>query len=401
MNSPSASSPALQGIRVIELGQLIAGPFCGKTLGDFGAEVIKVEPPGSGDPLRSWRLLQDGTSVWWQAQSKNKQSVAIDLRTPEGQEIIRMMVAEADVLIENFKPGTLETWGLGWNELSAINPGLVMLRISGFGQDGPYRDRAGFGAIAEAVGGLRYVTGEPGRVPVRSGVAIGDTLAALHGTIGVLLALYHRKTSGKGQMIDVALYESVFNCMDGLLPEYSAAGFVREPAGSAMPGVVPSSAYPCTDGLLVIAANGDSIFKRLMQAIGRGDLGEDPALATNDGRVPRVVEIDAAISDWTGGRSVASALDALTRASVPASKIYTAQDIAGDPHYRARGMIQSVETRAGSKIDVPGIVPKLSTTPGVFRSAAPGLGDDTEEVLKRYGISAERIASLLKRNIIG
>ncbi len=298
------SRSALAGVRVIEMGQLIAGPFCGRMLGEFGADVIKIEPPGAGDPLRNWRLLRNGTSVWWQVQSRNKRSIALDLRAPEGQDIARRLVADADVLIENFRPGTLEKWGMGWDELSKLNPGLVMLRISGYGQTGPYRDLPGFGAIGEAMGGLRHLTGEPGRVPVRTGVSIGDSLAALHGVIGVMIALYHRKVNGgAGQVIDVALHEAVFNMMESLIPEYSAFGAVREAAGSALPGIAPSNAYACADGYVLIAGNGDSIFKRLMEAIGRGDLGNAPDLADNAGRVARVAEIDAAIEAWTRGRT--------------------------------------------------------------------------------------------------
>jgi formyl-CoA transferase len=391
----------LSGVRVLELGQLIAGPFCAKTLADFGAEVVKVEPPGRGDPLRKWRLLKDGTSVWWQVQSRNKQSITIDLRTDDGQELVRRMAAEADILIENFKPGTLETWGLGWDQLSSLNPALVMVRFSGFGQDGPYRDLAGFGAVAEAMGGLRYLTGEPGRVPVRTGISIGDTLASLHGTIGALLALYERKVNGgKGQVVDVALYESVFNCMESLLPEYSAFGAVREPAGSALPGITPSNAYRCIDGTLLIAGNGDSIFKRLMKLIDRDDLADRPELGQNDGRTHHAAEIDDAISNWTVKQTVTGALSALAAAQVPASRIFTAKDIAEDPQYRARGMIQRVTTRGGYEIDVPGIVPKLSATPGSIRSAAPALGEDTAAVLEAIGISAERMAALAAAKVI-
>jgi formyl-CoA transferase len=391
----------LAGIRVIELGQLIAGPFCGKTLGDFGADVIKVEPPGLGDPLRKWRVLKEGTSLWWQVQSRNKRSITLDLRQPEGQAIVRKLIAEADVLIENFKPGSMEGWGLGWEALSAVNPGLIMVRISGFGQSGPYRDRAGFGVIAEAMGGLRYLTGEPGRVPVRTGVSMGDTLASLHGAIGVLLALYHRKSNGGiGQVIDVALYEAVFNCMESLLPEYSATGTVREPSGSALPGIAPSNAYPCSDGVLLVAGNGDSIFKRLMHAIGRPDLAESADLATNDGRVKRVADIDAAIGAWTRGHTVSDALEVLGAAQVPAGRIYTAKDIAEDPQYRARGMIERITTREGFPLDVPGIVPKLSATPGAIRSAAPLLGEHTAELLKEQGLSAAEMDALASKKII-
>ena len=395
------SPAALAGVRVVEMGQLIAGPFCGKTLGEFGADVIKIEAPETGDPLRNWRLIKEGTSVWWQVQSRNKRSVALDLRQKEGQAIARQLIAEADVLIENFRPGTLEGWGMSPQELHQLNPGLVMLRISGYGQTGPYRDLPGFGAIGEAMGGLRHLTGEPGRVPVRVGVSIGDTLAALHGTIGVLTALYHRKINGgQGQVIDVALHEAVFNVMESLIPEYSAFGVVREAAGSALPGIAPSNAYPCQDGWVLVAGNGDSIFKRLMDAIGRPDLGAAPDLADNAGRVARVEEIDTAIGAWSAQRTVQQVLDALGNARVPAGKVYTAKDIAEDPHYRARDMLLSQTTRDGFTVQVPGIVPKLSATPGTIRSSAPHLGDDTDAVLAEAGLSDEQIALLRSKGVI-
>ena len=405
---PAAPLPAqalaglpLAGLRVVEMGQLIAGPFVGKTLGDFGAEVIKIESPEGGDPLRGWRLQQDGTSVWWQVQSRNKRSLALDLRSSEGQDIARRLIQEADVLVENFRPGTLEGWGLGYEALSQRNPGLVMLRISGYGQSGPYRDRPGFGMIGEAMGGLRHLTGEPGRVPVRCGVSIGDTLAALHGVIGVLLALYHRKVQGgPGQVIDVALHEAVFNCMESLLPEYSAAGLVREPGGSALPGIAPSNAYRCRDGVVLVAGNGDSIFRRLMKAIGREDLGADPLLAHNAGRVARVEEIDAAIGAWTQQREVDAVLAALTAADVPVGKVYTAADIAADPHYQARDMLLEQTTREGRRLTVPGVVPKLLGTPGRLRRPAPRLGEDSDAVLAGLGLSAEQIADLRERGIV-
>jgi formyl-CoA transferase len=401
MPQPTGALP-LQGVKVVELGQLIAGPFAGKTLGDFGAEVIKVEPPGEGDPLRTWRKLYQGTSVWWQVQSRNKQSMVLDLRHPKGQEIARRLICEADVVIENFRPGTMEGWGLGWEDLSKLNPGLIMLRISGYGQTGPYRDRPGFGVIGEAMGGLRYITGEPGRPPVRVGVSIGDSLASLHGVIGILLALYHRKANGgKGQYIDVALYEAVFNMMESLLPEYDAFGVIRERTGSAMPGIAPTNAYPCKgDEYILIAGNGDSIFKRLMEAIGRSDLANDPELAHNEGRARRVEEIDAAIAAWTAPRTIDEILQAMTKARVPAGRIYSAKDIALDPHYVARGMIEQVVSRDGLTVKVPGVVPKLSETPGSIRSTAPRLGEDTEAVLQRLGYSAEQIAALRADKVI-
>ncbi|MBI2746749.1 MAG: CoA transferase [Burkholderiales bacterium] len=398
---PVLTPAALQGVRVIEMGQLIAGPFAGKTLGEFGAGVIKIEAPGAGDPLRNWRMIKSGTSVWWQVQSRNKRSIALDLRSPEGQDLARQLIAEADVLIENFRPGTLEGWGMGWDELKKINPGLVMLRISGYGQTGPYRDMPGFGVIGEAMGGLRHLTAEPGRVPVRVGVSIGDTLAALHGTLGVLMALYHRKVNGGGgQVIDVALHEAVFNVMESLIPEYSAFGAVREAAGSALPGIAPSNAYPCRDGYVLVAGNGDSIFKRLMDSIGRPDLGNAPDLADNAGRVKRVAEIDAAIGAWTQTRSIVEVLDTLGAARVPAGRVYTAKDIYEDPHYRARDMILNQHTRDGDDIAVPGIVPKLSGTPGTIRSSAPHLGDDTDSVLQQMGLSPDNIRALREKGIV-
>ena len=392
---------ALNGVRVIEMGQLIAGPFAGKMLGEFGAEVIKIEPPGSGDPLRNWRLIKDGTSVWWQVQSRNKRSIALDLRTPEGQEIARRLINEADVLIENFRPGTLEQWGMSYEQLAETNPQLVMLRISGYGQTGPYRDLPGFGAIGEAMGGLRHLTGEPGRVPVRCGISIGDTLAALHGTIGVLVALWHRNVNGgRGQVIDVALTEATFNVMESLLPEYSVFGAVREAAGSALPGIAPSNAYRCSDGFVLIAGNGDSIFKRLMETIGRKDLADDESLANNAGRVARVAELDKAIEAWTQTRTVAEILEILGKAKVPAGKVYTAKDIDEDPHYRARNMILRTVAREGYELDVPGVVPKLLGTPGTVRSSAPRLGDDTDAVLRESGYSNDEIAALRGKGVV-
>ena len=397
----TASTGALAGLKVLEMGQLIAGPFAAKTLADFGADVIKIEPPGAGDPLRKWRLLKDGTSVWWQVQSRNKRSLALDLKDPEAQEIVRRLAAESDVLIENFRPQALEGWGLAPELLLAANPRLVVLRVSGYGQTGPYRDRPGFGVVAEAMGGLRHLTAEPGRVPVRVGISIGDTLAALHGVIGILMALQERHRSGLGQIIDVALYEAVFNCMESLLPEYSAFGAVRGAAGSALPGIAPSNAYLCRDGgYALIAGNGDSIFRRLMAVVERPDLAADPQLADNAGRVARVAELDQAIGAWTAQRSVDEVLKALDEASVPAGKIYSVADIAADPHYRARGMLQSVTMDDGSEVTIPGIVPKLSRTPGSHRRNAPAIGQDTDAVLREIGLSARQISELKRRGVV-
>ncbi len=414
-NSATTKGP-LDGLRVVELGQLIAGPFAAKTLADFGADVIKIEPPApvgkpgsGGDPLRKWRLLKDGTSVWWQVQSRNKRSIALDLRQPEAQDIVRKLVTEADVLIENFRPGAMESWGLGPDDLHKLNPALVMLRISGYGQTGPYRDRPGFGVVAEAMGGLRHLTAEPGHVPVRVGVSIGDTLASLHGVIGILMALHHRQKTiaadaprGRGQVVDVALFEAVFNCMESLLPEYSAFGVVREPAGSALPGIAPSNAYRCADGgYALIAGNGDSIFRRLMQCIGRPDLVADPQLSDNTGRVQRVTELDEAIGQWAATLPVDDVLEALAAAEVPSGKIYTVADIAADPHYAARGMLHDIRMDDGSALTVPGFVPKLSATPGGHRRNAPALGQDTDAVLREVGLSEEQIAALRERGVVG
>ena len=412
LNSDPSLGP-LAGLKVVEMGQLIAGPFAAKTLADFGADVIKIEPPArgtdlGGDPLRRWRLVKDGTSVWWQVQSRNKRSLALNLKEPDAQDVVRRLCSEADVVIENFRPGAMEGWGLGPEVLHAANPGLIMLRISGYGQTGPYRDRPGFGVVAEAMGGLRHLTAEPGHVPVRVGVSIGDTLASLHGVIGILMALQHRHNSvsadapkGRGQVIDVALFEAVFNCMESLLPEYSAFNVVRGPAGSAMPGIAPTNAYRCQGGgYAIIAGNGDSIFKRLMQAIGRDDLGRDPGLTENSGRVARVTEIDDAIGLWAAARTVDDVMAALELAQVPAGKIYTIADIAADPHYAARGMLSQVAMDDGSQLMVPGFVPKLSLTPGGHRRNAPKLGQDTDEVLREVGLTPSQIADLKARGVV-
>jgi formyl-CoA transferase len=392
----------LADIKILELGQLIAGPFASKTLADFGAQIIKVESPGEGDPLRKWRMLHEGTSVWWQAHSRNKQSICLDLRVPAGQEIAKRLALEADVVIENFRPGTLEKWGLGWEELHRANPALIMLRISGYGQDGPRRDEPGFAAIGEAMAGLRYITGHPGEIPVRAGLSLGDTIAGLHGALGVLLALYERDArGGDGQMIDVALYESVFNLTESLLPEYSVFGAIRQPAGGALPGIAPSNAYRCKDQQFVlIAGNGDSIYKRLMTLIGRPDLGEDPSLAHNDGRAKRVEEIDLAINDWTITLNLEDVLQQLLVAQVPSGKIYTAKDIAEDPHYRARGVIEKVKSADGLEVEVPGIIPKLSNNPGAIRHRAPILGEHTDSILKSVGLTEEQILALKQSGIL-
>lgn len=391
----------LTGLRVLELGQLIAGPFCGRILADFGAEVLKVEPPAGGDPLRNWRVMKDGNSIWWEAQSRNKRSVAIDLRRTEGQALARDLIGRSDVVIENFRPGQLEQWGLGYDQLSKTHPGLILLRISGYGQDGPYRDRPGFGVIGEAMGGLRYLSGEPGRIPVRVGVSIGDSLAALHGVIGILMALRQKEVNGgRGQVVDVALYESVFNMTESLLPEFSVTGLVREPSGSAMPGIAPTNAYRCSDGLVLIAGNGDGIFRRLMRLIGREDLAIAPALQDNAGRVHAVDMLDQAIGAWAAGRSVEAALAALNAAAVPAGRIFSAADIAADPHYRAREMLLTAQAREGYPLVQPGVVPKLLDTPGTLRTPAPRLGEHTVSVLNALGVSAQQVEQLRHDGVI-
>jgi len=392
----------LQGIKVIELGTLIAGPFCARLLAEFGAEVIKIEQPGSGDPLRNWRKLHQGTSLWWYAQARNKKSVTLDLKQPEAQEIVRKLAEGADIVVENFRPGAMEKWGLGWERLSKLNPGLIMVRLSGFGQTGPYRDRAGFGAIGESMGGLRYVTGYPDRPPVRVGVSIGDSIAALHGVIGALMALHHRNVNGgRGQYVDVALYEAVFNMMESVLPEYDMFGFVRERSGASLPGIVPSNTYVTRDNkYVVIGANADSIFKRMMNGIGRPDLATDPALAHNDGRVARTGEIEKVIGDWVAAHDLAHVLDVLENADVPSGKIYDISDIVKDAHYAAREMIRSHRLKDGKSVKLPGIVPKLSETPGDTKWVGPELGAHTAEVLGALGYSEEQQRELKKRGVI-
>jgi len=419
-------SGPLKGIRVIEIGTLIAAPFAARMLAEFGAEVIKIESPNDGDPLRKWRKLHEGTSLWWYLQSRNKKSicvnlksvdgidvvkrlaadadivienlrsVALDLRSPEGQDIARRLVAEADVLIENFRPGTLEGWGLGWDELSRLNSGLVMLRISGYGQTGPYRDLPGFGAIGEAMGGIRYTTGDVDGAPARVGVSLGDSLASLHGVIGALMSVLRVKTGqGDGQVVDVSLVESVFNLMESLVPEYDLLGHVRERSGGALPGIAPSNTYRSEDGgFVVIAGNSDPIFRRLMLVIGRPDLADDPALARNDGRVAQSAMLDAAITAWTSHHSTEEILATLEQAQVPAGRIYSIADIVADPHYQARGMLLQAQLPDGTSVKMPGIVPKLSETPGEVNWQGPALGEHTGAVLAGLGFDAREIERL-------
>jgi len=395
MNGP------LSGIRVIEIGTLIAAPFAARLMAEFGAEVIKIEQPGLGDPLRKWRKLHQGTSLWWYLQSRNKKSIAIDLKSPEGAGLVRELAATADVVIENLRPGGLEKLGLGWDELSEVNPKLTMVRISGYGQTGPYRDRPGFGAIGEAMGGLRFTTGSPDSPPARVGVSLGDTLAALHGVIGALMSLLRVKTGqGRGQMVDVSLYESVFNVMESLVPEYDLMGFVRTRTGGTLPGISPSNTYPTDDGYVVIAGNSDAIFRRLMAVVGRPDLAEDPALATNDGRVDRNAELDDAITAWTSARGMGEVLAALDAAEVPAGRIYSVADIVEDPHYLAREMILPSTLPGGIDVRMPGITPKLSDTPGGVRWQGPTLGEHTNEVLLDLGLAEQEVQRLRREGVV-
>ena len=405
----------LAGIKVLELGTLIAGPFCARMLGEFGADVIKIESPQGGDPIRQWRVLKDGNSLWWSVQSRNKKSITLNMKDKRAQEIARRLALDADIIIENYRPGVLEKWSLGYEQLKAINPALIMVRLSGYGQTGPMRDAPGFGAIGESMGGIRYVSGHPDRPPVRIGISIGDSIASLHGAMGALMALRHRDVTGgrwngqtgeackagQGQMVDVALYEAVFNMMESLVPEYDHAGVVRERTGGALPGIVPSNTYTTADGEnIVIAGNGDAIFKRLMSAIGRDDMANDPQLANNAGRVPRTQEIDEAIQTWCSTQRIDAALALLQAADVPVSKIYSVRDMLQDPQFLAREMFEQHLFRDGTPIKLPAVTPKLSETPGGTRWIGPALGEHTDEVLTALGYSAEQIAALREDGVL-
>lgn len=397
-----ASAGPLAGVKVIELGTLIAGPFCARMLAEFGAEVIKIEAPDGGDQIRQWRKMYQGTSLWWYVQARNKKSVTVNLRLPDGQEIVRRLARDADIVIENFRPGALEKWNIGWPQLSELNPRLIMVRLSGFGQDGPYRDRPGFGVVGEAMGGMRYVTGYPDRPPVRLGISIGDSIAALHGVIGAMMALHHRNVNGgKGQYVDVALYEAVFNMMESLIPEFDVLGYKRERAGNELPGITPSNTYPTRDGkYVIIGANNDSIFKRLMAAIGRDDLANDSKLGTNAGRVPRARELDQAIEKWTREHELVFILEALERAQVPSGRVYDPEDIVNDVHYAARRMIEQWQLPDGKSMKIPAVVPKMSETPGGTRWLGPKLGEHTATVLAGLGYSASEQEDLKRRGVI-
>lgn len=405
MTSKGSGVPTgpLAGLKILELGQLLAGPFASTLLAWLGAEVIKVEPPGSGDALRRWRAMHGDTSLWWSIMGRNKKSVTLDLRSAKGQAIARELVKNVDAVIENFKPGTLEKWGLGPDALEAINPGIVLVRVSGWGQTGPRAPEPGYASVAEGFSGMRYLTGYPDRPPVRANLSLGDTIAGLHAALGLLSALYHRDRAedGKGQVVDVAIYESIFNLLESTLPEYDVLGEVRKPQGSKLSGIVPSNTYRCADGrYIIIGGNGDSIFKRLMTAAGRPDLASDPRLAHNDGRVAHEKEIDDAITAWTSEHSFDEILQALEGARVPAGPIYTIEDIVKDPHYRARGMIEQASLHDGTPVKLPTMAPRFERTPGGTRWIGPDLGAHNAEVYTSLGMTPDDLESLRNEGVI-
>lgn len=393
----------LEGVKVLELGSLIAGPFAGRLFADFGAEVLKVEPPKKGDPIRKWRLLHNDNSLWWYVQSRNKKSITLDLKNEDAQEVIKELVKEVDIVIENFRPGMLEKWGLSYEELKQINPKIIMVRVSGYGQDGPYKDRPGFGSIGEAMGGIRYLTGYPDLPPTRVGISLGDSVTALYAVIGALMALRHRdQVSGEGQVVDVALYEAIFSLMESTVPEFDKFGVIRERTGSTLPGIAPSNIYLCKDGkYVVIGANGDGIFKRLMVAINREDVLENPLYETNDGRSQDAEYLDSVIGEWTKSLDIESALNILEENGIPAGSIFSVEDMFKDPHYQAREMIVDLDVEDLGKLKVPGIIPKLSKTPGQIRWAGPKLGEHTDEILKeKVGLTDEQIEKLKGLEVI-
>jgi crotonobetainyl-CoA:carnitine CoA-transferase CaiB-like acyl-CoA transferase len=395
-------SGPLAGYRVIELGQLLAGPFAGCMLGYFGAEVIKIEPPQGGDPIRGWRELRDGTSLWWRSLARNKKSVSIDLKTEAGVALVRELIEQADVVIENFRPGVVEKWGLGPDDFKISNPGLVYARISGYGQDGPYSSKPGFASVCEGISGFRYVNGHPGQAPVRPNLSIGDTISGIHAALGIVLALLEKKSSGSGQVVDVALYESIFNLMEAVVPEYDGAGLIRQPSGSTLTGIVPTNTYRCGDGkYVVIGGNGDSIFQRLMTVVGRPEMAADPRLAQNPGRVEHEAEIDAVLSDWCDANPSADLLALLDQAKVPAGPIYNVEDMVNDPHFQQRGMFESVEID-GKPLKIPAILPKLTRTPGATRWPGEALGAHNDEVLSELlGLDEARMDQLREDGVIG
>ena len=403
MTQNADAARPLDGMRVLELGQILAGPFATAILGYFGADVIKVEAPGSGDPIRQWRIVKDGTSLWWWSLGRNKRSVTIDLKTTDGQQLVRDLCRECDVLVENFRPGQMERWGLGPDDIEAINPDLIYTRISGYGQTGPYAERPGFASVCEGYGGFRYVNGVPGELPVRPNLSIGDTLAGIHAALGVCMAYIRRlqKGSGHGQVVDVSIFESVFNLLEGVVPEYSGAGVVREPSGSTITGIVPSNTYRCSDDkLIIIGANTKSMFERLMRIIGRDDLADDKRLADNPGRVAHEDVIDAAIADWAAAHTMNGALQALEEAGVAGGPILNVEDMFNDPHYQARGAFETVSVD-GNDLHVPAIAPRLVDTPGRTDRPGPTLGEHTDSVLRELlNKSDEDIQRLRKANVV-
>jgi|TARA_B110001469_G_C9647979_1_gene328812 crotonobetainyl-CoA:carnitine CoA-transferase CaiB-like acyl-CoA transferase len=391
----------LSGYRVIELGQLLAGPFAGCMLGYFGAEVIKIESPNGGDPIRNWRQMKDGTSLWWYSLARNKKSVTIDLKTKAGIELVKQLIDTADIVIENFRPGVVENWGIGPEEFKQSNPKLVYARISGYGQTGPYASKPGFASVCEGISGFRYVNGHPDQAPVRPNLSIGDTISGIHAALGICLALLEQKNSGKGQVVDVALYESMFNLMEAVVPEYDGANVIRQPSGSTVTGIVPTNTYKCLDGkYVVIGGNGDSIFVRLMTAAGYPDMACDPALSSNAGRVEHEVKIDQALSSWCAENDSVSILAILDENAVPGGPIYNVEDMVNDEHFKARGLFESVEIN-GEALKIPAILPKLSNTPGATRWAGPALGSHTHDVLgSLLGLSGEKLTQLAQEGVI-